>query len=102
MAFELIKRRLLSFLILSTLFLAWSLLVTGEKTEKLTFARNEKKLYGAISAKHRKGQPFNFAKLEEQPPPIGEQPPRARVLLRRRRPAKPPPPSPTGSPGQIP
>ena len=30
MAFELKKRRLLSFLILSTLFLAWSLFVTGK------------------------------------------------------------------------
>lgn len=74
---------------------------SGEKTEKLTFARDEKKLYGAISAKHRKGQPFNFAKLEQQPSPIGEKPPRVR-LLRRRRPAKPPPPYPTGSPGKIP
>jgi len=40
---------------------------SGEKTEKLTFARDEKKLYGAMSAKHIKGQPSNFAKLEEQP-----------------------------------
>ncbi|KAL4634579.1 hypothetical protein ACB092_04G210200 [Castanea dentata] len=91
MAFELIKRRLLSFLILSTLFLAWSLFVTGEKTEKLSFARDEKKLYGAISAKHRKGQPFNFEKLEEQPPPI-----------RGRRGPEPPPPSPVESPSHIP
>ncbi|KAF3953841.1 hypothetical protein CMV_020748 [Castanea mollissima] len=97
MAFELIKRRLLSFLILSTLFLAWSLFVTGETTEKLTFTRDGKNIYGVVTAKHRKGQPFNFAKLEEQPPPIAEQPPPPP-----RRPSKPPPPSPTGPSGPNP
>ncbi|KAL4634570.1 hypothetical protein ACB092_04G209300 [Castanea dentata] len=100
MAFELKKRRLLSFLILSTLFLAWSLFVTGEKTEKLTFTRDGKNIYGALTAKHRKGQPFNFAKLEEQPPPIAEQPPPLRLAPRR--PSEPPPPSPTGPSGPNP
>ena len=73
---------------------------SGEKTEKLTFARDEKKLYGAMSAKHRKGQPFNFAKLEEQQPPIREQPLTSRLAGRGA--AQPPPPSPAGSKGPIP
>ena len=46
-----------------------------EKTEKLTFTRDGKNIYGAVTAKHRKGQPFNFAKLDEQPPPLVEEPP---------------------------
>nr|XP_023919581.1 uncharacterized protein LOC112031131 [Quercus suber]POF01488.1 hypothetical protein CFP56_61967 [Quercus suber] len=101
MAFELIKRRLLSFLILSTLFLAWSLFVTGEKTEKLTFTRDGKNIYGAVTVKHRKGQPFNFAKLEEQPPPLVEEPP-SPPRLTRRKPSEPPPPTTTAPSGPHP
>uniref|UniRef100_A0A7N2MMI1 Uncharacterized protein n=1 Tax=Quercus lobata TaxID=97700 RepID=A0A7N2MMI1_QUELO len=73
---------------------------SGEKTEKLTFARDEKKLYGAMSAKHIKGQPSNFAKLEEQPPPIRKQTLTSR--LSGRGPARPPPPSLVSSPGHTP
>ena len=73
---------------------------SGEKTKKLTFTRDGKNIYGVVTAKHRKGQPFNFAKLEEQQPPIREQPLTSR--LAGRGPARPPPPSPAGSNGPIP
>ena len=66
--------------------------------EKLTFTSDGKNIYGAITAKHRKGQPFNFAKLEEQPPPLVEEPPPPPRRTTRRAP-KPPPPSPTGPSG---
>ena len=71
---------------------------SGEKTEKLTFTRDGKNIYGAVTAKHRKGQPFNFAKLEEQPPPLVEEPPPP-PRRKSRRASKPPPPSPTGPSG---
>ena len=86
---------------------------SGEKTEKLTFTSDGKNIHGAVT--DRKGQPFNFAKLEEQPPPlveeqppplveepppIEEQPPPPR--LTKRRPSEPPPPSPTGPSGPNP
>ena len=80
---------------------------SGEKTEKLTFTRDGKNIYGAVTAKHRKGQPFNFAKLEEQPPPLVEEPPPIEEQpppprLTKRRPSQPPPPSPTGPSGPNP
>ena len=88
---------------------------SGEKTEKLTFTSDGKNIHGAVTVKHRKGQPFNFAKLEEQPPPlVEEQPPPlveepppieeqpAPPRLTKRRPSEPPPPSPTGPSGPNP
>ena len=79
---------------------------SGEKTEKLTFTSDGKNIYGAITAKHRKGQPFNFAKLEEEPPPLVEEPPPIEEQpppprLTRRQPSEPPPPFPIGTLGQI-
>ena len=71
---------------------------SGEKTEKLTFTSDGKNIYGAVTVKHRKGQPFNFAKLEEQPPPLVEEPPPPPRRTKRRAP-EPPPPSPTGPSG---
>ena len=73
--------------------------------EKLTYARYGEELGGAVTVEHRKGQPFYFAKLEEQPPPLVEQPllPRlAGTRPRQRRRATPPPPSPTEPPGSRP
>ena len=77
---------------------------SGEKTEKLTFTRDGKNIYGFVTAKHRKGQPFNFAKLEEQIPPLVEQPP---PIEKQRLPIvgaifQSPPPSPTVHPGPNP
>ena len=77
---------------------------SGEKAEKLTFTRDGKNIYGVVTAKHRKGQPFNFAKLKEQPPPLLEQPPsieEQRLPPRRSLPRSPPP-SPKGRPGPNP
>jgi hypothetical protein len=42
--------------------------------EKLTYARYGEELGRAVTIEHRKSQPFYFAKLEEQPPPLVEQP----------------------------
>ena len=70
--------------------------------EKLTYARYGEELGGAVTVEHRKGQPFYFAKLEEQPPPLVEQPPLPRLARTpppSQRLATPPPPSPTGPPG---
>jgi len=68
---------------------------SGEKKEKLTFTRDVKNIYGVvITAKHREDRPFNFAKLEEQPPPIEEQPPPPKTMKLKAIP-QPPPPSPT-------
>ena len=78
---------------------------SGEKMEKLTFTSDGKNIHGAVT--DRKGQPFNFAKLEEQPPPLVEEPPPIEEQpppprLTKRRPSEPPPPSPTGPSGPNP
>uniref|UniRef100_A0A7N2MMS1 Uncharacterized protein n=1 Tax=Quercus lobata TaxID=97700 RepID=A0A7N2MMS1_QUELO len=87
-----------------------------EKKEKLTFTRDVKNIYGVvITAKHREDRPFNFAKLEEQPPPLVEQPPplveQPPPLVEQPPPPKtmklkaipqPPPPSPTRHQGPNP
>nr|POE87160.1 hypothetical protein CFP56_73467 [Quercus suber] len=77
MRYEVVKRNiLLCFLVLTTLFLAWSLFFTGEKMEKkLIYAREGEKLYAPISTiKQNKGRVLDLAKLmasvvPEPPPP---------------------------------
>lgn len=60
-----------------------------EKMEKIIYARDGEELYGAVTIKQRKGQPFPLAKL---------------LLLQRKDPrqAEEPPPAPAGSKGKIP
>ena len=75
------------------------MLITSIQHSGVSCTRNEEELYGAVTIKHRKGQPFNFAKLEEKP--LVEHPlpsPLAPGL----RPFQEPPPSPGGPPGQNP
>lgn len=65
---------------------------SGEKMEKLTYAGNEKEL----SAEHRRGQPFKFARLVQQPPVVEpppqleEQPPPLEEQLRQLEEQQPP------------
>ena len=81
---------------------------SGEKAEKLTFTRDGKNIYGVVTAKHRKGQPFSFAKLKEQPPPLVEQPPPIEeqpplpTIVKSKAIPQPPPPSPTQHQGSNP
>ncbi len=77
----------------------------GGKMEKLAYARYREELGGAVTVEHRKGQPFYFAKLQEQLLPLVEQPPvpgLAGTPPPQRKLATPPPPSPTGPPGSRP
>ncbi|KAL4634583.1 hypothetical protein ACB092_04G210600 [Castanea dentata] len=86
MRYEVVKRNfLLCFLVLTTLFLAWSLFFTGEKMEKLIYAREGEKLYAPISTiKQNKGRVFDLAKLMASVVP------------------QPPPPAPAGNTGSHP
>ncbi|KAF3974271.1 hypothetical protein CMV_002391 [Castanea mollissima] len=92
-----IKRHLLlNSLVLTTLFLSWSLFFTG-----VSCVRNGEELYRAVTVQHRKVQPFNFAKLEEKPLLLVEHPPPP-LPAPGPRPFQEPPPSPGGPPGQNP
>ncbi|KAE8124220.1 hypothetical protein FH972_019125 [Carpinus fangiana] len=85
------KRSLLrGFLVLiTTLFLAWSLFFTDKKMEKLVYARDEKELSGAVIVNQMKRRPLALEKLVRSPvPPSGPNP-----SVR---------PAPTGPPGRIP
>ncbi|KAL4634573.1 hypothetical protein ACB092_04G209600 [Castanea dentata] len=83
MRFEVKRCLLVGFLVLNTLFVAWSLFSTGEKMEKLPHhdhARDHgEELFGAVTIKQGKGPPINSAKLvQEQRPP--EPPPPSPIV----------------------
>ncbi|KAG6660499.1 hypothetical protein CIPAW_03G111400 [Carya illinoinensis] len=84
MRFGVKRHNLLGFLVLTTLFLAWSLFFTGEKLGRSIHASDGNELSGAVTVKRMKVKPFDLAKLMQQRPP------------------EPPPPPPQAPPGPKP
>ncbi|KAL4634576.1 hypothetical protein ACB092_04G209900 [Castanea dentata] len=85
---------LLGFLVLTALFLSWSLFFTGdENMKKLTYVRDGEKLSDAVIRKQSNSRPLRWVK---DPHERG-----LRAAVAKRAP-QPPPPRRPGNPGQKP